>query len=95
MHGDEAVEDGLIRDITLPSLPQFRDFASQAMMDVMYYLTPRYDGRGGFVDLYRGKRERGLTSFFFLFFPHAKQALVVPRCLLLMYQMKMLLAGTA
>ncbi|CAN0182222.1 unnamed protein product [Pylaiella littoralis] len=40
VHGDEAVSEKMVRDITLPSIPGFRDFANQAIMDVMYYLTP-------------------------------------------------------
>lgn len=40
VHGNEAVAEGMIQDITLKSIPGFRDFASQAIMDVMYYLTP-------------------------------------------------------
>ncbi|CAN0540935.1 unnamed protein product, partial [Ectocarpus sp. 12 AP-2014] len=40
VHGNEAVPEGMIQDITLKSIPAFRDFASQAIMDVMYYLTP-------------------------------------------------------
>ncbi|CBN78302.1 DDHD domain-containing protein [Ectocarpus siliculosus] len=40
VHGNEAVAEGMIQDITLKNIPGFRDFASQAIMDVMYYLTP-------------------------------------------------------
>ncbi|CAM9561115.1 unnamed protein product [Ectocarpus fasciculatus] len=40
VHGNDAVSEGMIQDITLKSIPGFRDFASQAIMDVMYYLTP-------------------------------------------------------
>eukprot|EP00752_Nemacystus_decipiens_P005637 g5101.t1 len=40
VHGHDAVREGLMQDITLPSIPSFRDFANQAVMDVMYYLTP-------------------------------------------------------
>ncbi|CAM9129063.1 unnamed protein product [Scytosiphon promiscuus] len=40
VHGHESVCEGLIQNITLPSIPGFRDFANQAILDVMYYLTP-------------------------------------------------------
>eukprot|EP00903_Cladosiphon_okamuranus_P008634 g8280.t1 len=40
VHGHDAVGEGLMQDITLSSIPGFRDFANQAIMDVMYYLTP-------------------------------------------------------
>ncbi|CAB1100509.1 unnamed protein product [Ectocarpus sp. CCAP 1310/34] len=40
VHGNEAAAEGMIQDITFDSIPGFRDFASQAIMDVMYYLTP-------------------------------------------------------
>ncbi|CAM9823302.1 unnamed protein product, partial [Hapterophycus canaliculatus] len=40
VHGHESVCEGLIQNITLQSIPGFRDFANQAILDVMYYLTP-------------------------------------------------------
>jgi len=41
VHGSGAVSEGLMQDITLPSIPGFRDFANEAIMDVMFYLTPK------------------------------------------------------
>ncbi|CAM9661019.1 unnamed protein product, partial [Sphacelaria rigidula] len=45
VHGDGAVEEGIVQKITLPSILAFRDFTNQAIMDVMYYLTPRVQER--------------------------------------------------
>ena len=40
MHGADALSDRLVQDVTLESIPSFREFANQAFMDIMYYLTP-------------------------------------------------------
>ncbi|CAM9668022.1 unnamed protein product [Ascophyllum nodosum] len=45
VHGEGVLEDGLIQDITLDAIPAFRDFANQAMMDVMMYLTPELQAK--------------------------------------------------
>ncbi len=41
VHGKDAASERLMESITLPSLHGFRDFSSQAIFDVMAYLTPK------------------------------------------------------
>lgn len=41
VHGEDAVSQGLVERITLPTLGAFRDFTNEAIADVMYYLTPK------------------------------------------------------
>lgn len=44
VHGKPDAEDAdtvSVADMSLPTIPAFREFANHAVMDVMYYLTPR------------------------------------------------------
>lgn len=47
MHGEDAVSQGLVECITLPTLGAFRDFTKEAIADVMYYLTPKQVAESG------------------------------------------------
>lgn len=42
LHGDSTGLDAKVRQITLRSIPKFREFTNDTLLDVLYYTSPVY-----------------------------------------------------